>query len=366
MKTHYKKIATLAPTILLTAALASCGGGGGGGGGSGLTYQSAVTTDPSLSPPGTYSADDIAILTQLSAIRPVAGYITPDADLDTAANAHVDYLFNNGLLNATLFPGYLTSLNPPPSGTILGGHYESTILPDLSSSTSTGFYETTPQSRATKAGYTGTVTELMTFGATSGANCVDLLGDSVYHLVDLVSPFVDLGIAYNAGGGNDSSACAIEVGVKNNTLGQLPATGPVFYPYDTQTGVLPTFYNHAENPVPQPDLSTAGHPVIVSLYTLAFPTLTGSNIVINTFSITRDGDLNPLAGVRVLTKSGVTSTPITGPTLTVDNVIPSAGFIVLLPEAPLDPNQQYDVSFSAMVKGNLVSKDWIFTTGAAN
>jgi len=357
MKTNYKKIATHIPTVLLAAALASCGGGGGGGG-SGLTYQSAVTTDPTSSPPGTYSSDEIAVLDQLSLIRPVAGYITPDTNLDTAASAHVNYLFTNGLLNATLFPGYLTSSNPPPNGPTLGGHYESTTLPDLSSST--GFYETTPQSRATKAGYTGTVTELMTFGASDGTNCVDLLGDSVYHLVDLVSPFIDLGIAYNAGGGNNSSACAIEVGVKNNTLGQLPASGPVVYPYDTQTGVLTTFNNAAEVPDPAPDLTgPLGHPIIVSLYTMAFTTLKGSDIAISDFSISP----SIAAGVRILANTGVTYPGLIAPDeLKINNVIPGAGFVELLPKEPLAASTAYTVTFDAMVRGTHVTKTWTFTT----
>jgi len=363
MKTNYKKIATHIPTVLLAAALASCGGGGGGG--SGLTYQSAVTTDPTLSPPGTYSADDIAVLDQLSLIRgavPSAGYLTPITALDTAANDHVNFLFNNDLLNATIHPGYLTY----DFGGIPGGHYENNpISYNGNTFSTTGATGTSPQARATAAGYTGTVTELMTFGATDGANCVDLLGDSVYHLVDLVSPFIDLGIAYNAGGGNNSSACAIEVGVKNNTKGQLPATGPVVYPYDTQTLVLPTFYNNAEVPDPAPDLTAAfqtplGHPIIISLYSMVYPSFKGSDIVIHDFSILP----SIAAGVRILANTGVTYDGITpNTTLVTNNVIPGAGFVVLLPKGPLAAgNTIYTVTFSATVKGNPVSQSWSFET----
>jgi len=357
MKHYFKKITTLAPTVLLAATLASCGGGGGSTTGSSLTYQGIVTNIPT--PPLTYTAEEVNVLNQLTLIRPGAGYLTPNTALDTAASNHVTYLISNSLLDASTFPGYLTTTY---NGT-LGGHYESTVLPN--SSNSTGFYGATPQARATTAGYVGTVAEVITFGATDGANCVDLLGDSVYHVIGLISPFIDLGISFDAGGGGNSSACAIEIGVASNTLGQLPATAPVVYPYNGQTGVLPKFYNHAEDPVPANDLPFAGHPVVVSLYTLASPTLSGSDIVINTFSITP----NPgtALAVRVLAKTGVTSMPITGPALTVDNVIPGAGFVVLLPTTgPLDPNQLYDVSFSATVKGQAVSKTWSFTTGPAN
>ena len=354
MKHHYKKITSLAPTVLLAATLASCGGGGGGSS-TAITYQTAATISPAT--PGAYSPDEAAVYTQLQLVRPGAGYLTPNTALYTAASNHVTYLINNSLLNATTFPGYLTTLY---SG-ILGGHYESNTLPN--SNPSTDFYGTSPQARATTAGYVGTVSEMMTFGPTSGTNCVDLLGDSVLHAINLVSPFVDLGVAYNAGGSGNSSVCAIEVGVASNTLGQLPANGPVVYPYDGQTSVLPKFYNQAEIPVSAADLPYAGHPVVASLYTMTAKTLNASAITVNTFSITPDGG-SPLTGVRVLVSSGVQTS---GPTLTVDSNIPRPGFVVLLPEAPLDPSTLYHVSFNATVAGYpTYAMNWSFTTGAAN
>jgi hypothetical protein len=357
MKHHYKKITTLAPTVLLAAALASCGGGGGGGSTvAGTTYQSIVTTAPPS--PGTYTGEAIAVLDQLTLIRSGAGYLTPKTSLNTAASKHVTFLSNNNLLNALYIPNYLTTTY---SG-ILGGHYESNPLPNTVASTD--FYGISPQVRATTAGYVGTVSEMMTYGATDGTNCVDLLGDSVFHAINLISPFVDLGISFIAAGGANTSACAIEVGVANNTLGQLPANAPVVYPYDLQTGVLPTFYNQAEIPVAAPDLDPAGHPVLVSLYTLTANTLNASAIKINTFSITPNGGV-PLTDVRVLVSSGGVTT--SGPALTVDSNIPRPGFVVLVPEAPLDPNQLYDVSFSATITGHpSVAKNWSFTTGPAN
>jgi hypothetical protein len=350
MKNHYKKIATLAPSILLMAALVSCGGGGGGGGEiPALTFQSAVTSLPS----DTYTAlsNEQQIWDQLALIRADAGYLTQNSSLDNAASDHANYLVNNNLLDPTKYPGYLTT----SFGGIMGGHYEASTLP--------GFTGASPQTRATNHGYSGTVTELMTFGATDGTNCVDLLGDSVYHLVGLISPFIDLGISFNAGGGLNSSACAIEVGVKNNTLGQLPATGPVFYPYDGQTNVLPVFYNNAEVPDPAPDLTTAGqspvgHPIIVSLYSMASSSFKGSDIVIHDFSISP----TVTAGVRILANSGVTYDGSTAE-LTTNNTIPGAGFVVLLPKGPLAAsNTTYTVNFSATVKGAVVSKSWTFTT----
>jgi hypothetical protein len=353
MKHHDKKITPLVPAVLLLAVLASCGGGGGGSATVAPPYQDIVTTLPD--PLTSYTTpSDREVLTQISAMREGAGYLIPNTNLDTAASSHAAYLVDNNFLLSPV--DYLTT----SYGGILGGHYENdvTMLP--------GYTGKSPQARATAAGYTGTVTEYMTFGATDGANCVDLLGNSVYHLIELISPFIDLGISFNVGNGA-GSACAIVLGVGSNTPGQLPAVGPVVYPYDGQSGVLPKFYNHAEVPVAANDLPFAGHPVAVSLYTLDSSALSGGNIVINEFSIEQcdvacPNVANPLPTVRVLAKTGVTSTGPTGPALTVDDVIPRAGFVVLLPEAPLVVSKTYAVTFNATVKGQPVSKTWSFTT----
>ena len=344
MKTHCKKIAALAATLLLAATLASCGGGD-----SSSTvapspgYQGVVTNPPAV----TYLGNNLQVSNAVTAIRQGAGpgLLIQNTALDTAGGNHAGFLVNNNLLQ----PGYL---NVVQAGGILGGHYENSALG--------GFTGISPQARATAAGYGGTVSEIMTFGALTGTACVDSLGNSVYHLIELISPFIDVGISFNPGIGG-GSVCAILLGVRSDTLGQLP-TSPVLYPYDLQTGVPPNYYNSAEVPDPASDLTPPlGHPVAVSLYTLANPTLSGSDIVIHTFSITPNAG-SPLT-VRVLANAGVTSD---GPALTVDGVIPRAGFVVLLPIAPLAASTLHSVSFSATVKGQLVSRNWSFTTGTAN
>jgi hypothetical protein len=348
MTPHSKKITALVPTVLLVAALASCSGGGGGGGAPAVTHQSIVTSVPTV----TYTSSNLLVSNQITPIRQDTGVglLAQNTSLDKAASNHASFLVNNSLVSDA---AYLTTLQP---GGILGGHYENSALP--------GYTGASPQARATAAGYAGTVTELMTFGAASGTDCMASLEDSVYHLIDLISPFMDVGLDFNAGTGS-GSACAIELGVGSSTLGQLPAAGNlVLYPDAGQTNVLPTFYNQAEEPVPAPDLASAGHPVVVSLYTLATPTLSGSDIVIHTFSITPATPSGAAAlGVRVLVNTGVTSD---GPALTVNSVIPDAGFVVLLPTVPLAANTTYNVAFSATVKGQAVSNTWSFITGAAN
>jgi hypothetical protein len=333
---------------IIAVALSACGGGGGSSGNSnGPTYQNAATT---VTLPSYTVADSQTIATALSAIRggSGAGLLVQNSALDQAAGAHSSYLItNNKVADVT----YLTSL---VSGTgILGAHYEAAA--------GTGFTGAAPQDRAAVAGFSGSVTELISFGAASGAACITSQQNSVYHLLDLLSAATDLGLSFNAGNGSDS-VCTLILGTPGDTLGQLPASGLVTYPYDAQMAVPPTYYNRAEVPNPAVDLAKAGHPVAVSLYTQAHPTLTGSDIVVTDFSMT---DANGAAvSARILAATGVKA----GGTLslTSDVNLARAGTIVLLPVAPLTASTDYTVSFAATVKGGAVSKTWTFTTGAAN
>jgi uncharacterized protein YkwD len=309
-----------------------------------LSYQGIITAVPAYS----YTADSLAAASAVSAIRQRAGVglVAQDSYLDQAANNHTNYLVTNSLLTASYLDSTINNE--------YGAHYE-----DSSNPAYTG---TTPQSRATAAGYTGTsVTEIMSFGVSSGANCVASLEDSVYHLADLLSPFMDIGVSFNAGNGA-GSACAIELGVPSTTYGQLPAGSLlVAYPYPGQSSVLPTYYNQAEVPNPATDLTVAGHPVLVSLYTQSMPLLSATDVVIQTFSMSDSS--NKSVAARVLANAGVTST---GPNLTIDNKINGAGFIILLPEMPLAPNATYSVTFNATVKGSPVGNAWQFQTGNSN
>ena len=344
---------------LICVTLAACGGGGGG--------AAAVVTPPAASTPTTPAAalsysglassvppfgydvtDNMTAATLLNAIRlgAGAGLVAQSSTLDLAAKNHTSFLVNNALVANGV---YLDALHEG----VRGGHYEDPAK--------AGYSGKTPQDRATGAGYVGTVSELVGFGALNGADCVASLENSVYHLAQILAPFVELGVSVNPGNGG-GLACAIELGYSSKTLGQLPAAGSVvIYPYAGQSQVAPVFYNHAEAPVPAADLLVAGHPVAVSLYSLDLPSLLGSDIVVRTFTLTSAN--GAAVDVRVLAKSGVSST---GPALTIDDAIADAGVLFLLPVAPLAPNSVYRVTFAATVKGRALSKDWSFTTGNTN
>ncbi|NMM28254.1 MAG: hypothetical protein HHJ12_13445 [Glaciimonas sp.] len=357
MNQIYRILCTPTAAALASAALvltlSACGGGG-------ASAPAPVTPTPtpanysallSSVAPASYAGEQASVLVRTNAIRlgAGAGLLAQSAALDTAASKHAAFLVNNRLASNS---AYLDALHEG----VLGGHYEDPTLPGV-----LGFSGKTPQARATAAAYAGTVSELVLLGAASGAECMASIENSVYHLARLFSPVVQVGLAFNAGNGS-GSVCVMELGVSGNTAGQLPGAGSVVtYPYAGQSAVLPTFYNRAETPTPVADLALAGHPVLVSLYSLAAPSLQGSDIVIQRFALSR-ADGQPVSA-RLLAQAGVTSS---GPTLGIDANLAGAGTLFLVPGAPLAANTTYRVTFAATLKGQAVARDWSFTTGAAN
>ena len=335
-------------TLVLT--LSACGGGGGGEASAPVTpanYSSLLTSVA----PASYAGEEAIVLARTNAIRlgAGAGLLAQNPALDSAARQHAAFLVNNQLVRNS---AYLEAMHEG----VLGGHYEDRSLPGV-----LGFTGKTAQARATAAAYAGTVSELVLFGAASGAECVAALENSVYHLAQLLSPAVQVGLAFNAGNGS-GSVCALELGVSNSTAGQLPSAGSVVtYPYAGQASVLPTFYNRAEAPTPVADLALAGHPVLVSLYSLGAPSPQGSDIVIQSFALSH-ADGQPVSA-RLLAQAGVTSI---GPALVVDRNLGGAGTLFLVPGAPLAANTTYRVTLAATLKGQALTRDWSFTTGDAN
>jgi hypothetical protein len=340
------KLLSLLSLTVIAASLSACGGGGGGTAVPPAAFSDLIVAVPASSFGASANGSAFDRINQIR-LGAGAGKLAQSSALDLAAKNHTGYFMQNSGLDGA----YIGSLHEG----VLGGHYEDPA--------NRGFYGKTAQERATKAGYVGKASELISFGAANSADCVESLENSVYHLAQIISPlYVDVGISFessSAGG----TVCAIELGLPSTTLGQMPAAGNVAnYPYAGQTAVAPTFHNQAEAPIPAPDLSSAGHPVAVSLYSMAAPTLTGSDIVVKAFSMTSNGGV-PVA-VRVLARPGVISTMPNGLAVTTDDAIADAGVVFLLPTAPLAANTVYTVTFAATLKGASVNKDWSFTTGA--
>ncbi len=280
--------------------------------------------------------DQLAVANGINTLRsklPV-GLVSQTTTLDTAAANHASYLQGQGFA---------------------GDHTES--------SSQSGYTGATPAARAATANYLGTsIGENIVLGASSGVACFAALENSVYHLAQLLAPFLNVGVAFDVQ--PSGSACVVEVGNRSVTFGQYAPSGTVgVYPASGQTGVPPTYYNQFETPNPLPQQATLGHAVVVSLYSLgntsASSALAGTDVVVHSFTLMQG--TTPVS-LTLLAAPGATSD---GPALVADSNLPGTGLVVALP-AGLAPNTRYTASFTATVQGTAVNKSWTFTTGAQN
>lgn len=343
--------------LVISLTLSACGGG---------AAPVTKAPDPVVTPPtvpdpvpptplpipSNFSYSDPALQSMFNALTVLritagAGPTIQKSPLDLAAKRHADYLVNNNLTSNGAY------LYQPQENGQWGGHYESMV--------NLGFTGATPQVRANAAGYVGSVNELVVFGAKSTADCVASLDNSAYHLVHVLSPYVDMGIYFNAGNGGES-ACVVMLGVSTNSPGQFAAVDQyVRYPANTQLNLTTTFYNQAERPIPAPDLNGAGRPVLFSFYNMSNKVLAAKDVVIHVFAM--EDQLGNKVPVRILAFPGVQSD---GPVLVSDVNMGATGYVLALPMYPLQPNTIYKMTINATVTGKLVNQQWSFTTGHAN
>ena len=291
-------------------------------------------------PAMTYTGQPLVVANSINALRKQAGVglVAQVSALDTSSTNHALYLRQQSYV---------------------GDHTETSGQP--------GFTGATPLARATANGVAypaASVSEDLVLGAADGATCFAALENSVYHLASLMAPFLNVGVAFDVQA-STGSACVVTLGNRTGTFGQYGASGTLaVYPASGQTGVPPTYFNQAEVPNPLPAAQTAGHAVVVSLYSLGNTTssssLAGSDVAVHAFTLKQGTTTLP---VTVLAATGATSD---GPMLTADANLPGNGFVVAVPNATLMPNTVYTATFSATVKGVNVSKTWSFTTGAQN
>lgn len=347
----------LAFGLVISLMMSACGGGGGGDAAPVTPAPDPVVPTPPVpdppppTPPNFLYADPAlqSMFNALTVLRVTAGagQVVQKSPLDLAAKRHADYLVNNNLTSNGAY------LYVPQDNGQWGGHYESMV--------NVGFTGATPQARADAAGYFGSVNELAVFGAKSTAECVSSLDNSTYHLVHLLSPYVDMGIYFNAGNGGES-ACIVMLGVTATSPGQFAAVDQyVRYPANKQLNLPTTFYNQAERPNPAPDLPVAGRPVLFSFYNMSNKVLAAKDVVLHTYTM-EDPSGNKVP-VRILAFPGVQSD---GPSLVSDSNMGAPGYILSLPVHPLQPNTQYKMTLSATVAGRRVNHQWSFTTGFVN
>jgi uncharacterized protein YkwD len=355
MKASLKTFRNLS-ALALAATLAACGGGGGGDTtGGGTTPPGGGTNPPAdvvasagtlktTAGTATYTqnsleSDAFATINQARGAAG-AGYVSQSAALDTAAAAHAKYLTTN-----------ITS------GIV---HTEDAAKAD--------YYEASPASRATKAGFAaGFLTEVIggTGASMKGSDCVLGLLNTVYHSAALLSSSTNVGVGFGTDAGGIPLCVANLATLSSETYTQVaPAGELVAYPYAAQTGVLETFYVGYESPRPPATLFpnlTAGTPVVVSVRNADFVNFKAAGTlaaVVTKFEL-KDAGGNAVP-VGILSNSGITGS---GVTLTSDANL-GEGFVVLVPLSPLSKGVAYTATFTATLKTGAtpVTKTWSFTT----
>lgn len=373
MSTKFK-FSPLLVVFALALGLSACGGGGGGSSSAPVVPVAPVPVVPPVTaspwkgvvtsvPTPTYTGDKLLAFNLLNSLRAATGVglLAQNPALDKSAANHVNYLFN--------YPNFYLN----------GVSFHSEVVGNL------GFTGTTPQARATAAGYVGLVSEdgiastgnvsSNTIGATGWGDLEvhTLINNTVYHRFSLLSSWTDVGISVVSDNLNPTNTfTVINIGNASELpLGQLPAA-PVVYPYPNQVKVDTTFIPVSETPNPAPDLGTYANPIAVglpvtisldstSLLGSGMQKINASDVVISTFTLTAQGSAAPTSA-RIITAAGVSGAA--GLALAKDPVgYFTAGQICLLPITPLAVNTVYNAVFTATVKGKPVNLKWSFTTG---
>lgn len=320
MKQLIKKFTALAAISVLAA----CGGGGSGGDSAesapGIEFRPIVTTPPT----STYTQEQTekSLFDELNRIRIAGGFgaLAQSAALDDAAFGHLEYTRINNVIS----------------------HYQDPSLP--------GFTGVDPMARATAKGYVGSVSESI-----GGPNIGAILG-TVYHGIDLLSPWTDVGMAV---WDNEFGGCVVINMGSENSIRQLPAGDNTVnvHPSQEAGAVGGTFYAMYEVPRPPqvvPDV--AGTSVHVSLWDEGYLTALASgspNVRVTRFEL-RDSNA-ALVQSAVLMPSGYRGTGAMA-----NDPLMAGGFVTLVPAAPLAVGD-YTATFEAEVNGRTRSRTWTFT-----
>jgi uncharacterized protein YkwD len=343
---------SFALAAIAAVVLTACGGGGGGsdagsggsnpGNGSGGTPTTPADIVPAAgslvtsggTPTYTNGSVQARAFTALNAARLAAGAgaVQQSTVLEVATAAHAAYLGANLLIS----------------------HDED--------ATKNSFYAVTPKDRATKAGYAGSITEVIggTGASLDGADCTNGLLNTVYHgEAMLIGGWKDVGIGtFNDGIG--VPACVMNLG-RADSIGQVvPAGEMVAYPSAGVT-VDGTFYVGSEVPRPSATLfpnQTAGSVVVTSIRNADFINRANAGTLdakVTVFNLKDSGgnliDAHILAGGQVAGS---------GLTLNADALL-GAGTVILVPKAPLVTGA-YTVTFAATLGGTAkaLNKTWVF------
>lgn len=341
-----QKVLSPIALALVAVALAGCGGGGGGGGGgaafpvttTGTTDTTAATGDTTKTPvvdtpaqpasdngslvttvaaPSYSSAtEELAAFTLLNAERQRCGFglLAQNTLLDTAAAGHANYLLRNNM----------------------AGHYQ-----NMSDPYSTG---ANAWDRVVAAGYApGVILDDNTDTTGGGANNITGRGvasvrsllSAPYHAVSLLMPELDIGISVmssdttgTTGTHGPRAIAQFNIALAQGSYSQKPAGGVVqSYPCEGTVGTAHTLSNESPNPIPARNLATnpIGQPIILAV-------TPGQMIDVTTASLKVKS-----SGVAVTLLPALTKASDTNNMLDISH-------LVLMPDLPLSPNTEYEVS----------------------
>ncbi|MBI2318798.1 MAG: CAP domain-containing protein, partial [Betaproteobacteria bacterium] len=249
--------------------------------------------------------------------------LTLNAELQTAARGHADYIAINNLG---------------------GGHYQD------AAQYPSGFTGTTPSDRIASAGYkevknadgswslaTG---EVVSRGSFHGEQAVDALIAAIYHRMDIFASNFDeqgAGVAQGAQG-----ITVINFGARHFPPPAAPDGWVGVYPYDGQSGVPIDFYSAEESPRPLAGLGLdrVGYPVSIQI-----------------------------DGTKVLSVSSFALAPLGGSPMQVhllsaasgDAYMPASA-AAIIPLNLLAYGTTYEANFAGTADGVAFAKTWRFTT----
>lgn len=348
-----KKVLSPIALALVTLALVGCGGGGGGGGGGGFLPIAAAPAPapapapaapapapaadpapelPAAPPPptsgdstlvtsinaATYTAgsEELAAFAKLNAERQNCGFglLQQSTPLDTAASGHANYLLRNNK----------------------AGHFQDPSDPFFTGNNALD--------RANAAGYSTLLVLDDNADITGGgANLITGLGvqalrgllSAPYHALSLLSPELDIGISIKSSDATGTTGTfgprsihQFNLGLAQGAASQKPSSAAVqTYPCDGTIGTAHTLRNETPNPIPGRDLNAnpIGQPILVAVRP-------GQGIAISSASMKAKVSGTVVALRPVMTKAND------------PNGMLNPSQAVLMPDAPLSPNTEYEVS----------------------
>ena len=332
---------------------AGAGGSGGGGAGSGGAAQPGTASVPAAGtlqlsvPTANYpgGSTEGAAWRDLNTARQVAGagQLMQSTALDTAAVAHANYLARN-----------LTA----------AGHDEDPAR--------LAYYEATPASRITKAGFGASlwaeaISDEMPQPALQPFDCAAELLNSVYNAAQLLGPATHVGLSGWDGLFTGTMFCVgLVAAPSDKPVGQVMPSGKLTtFPYDGQSGVTDSVDLRNESPRPSATVlpnALAGTPVIVNVRNADYLNLLAAGTLqarVTRFTLSdAGGNLVPAA---LLAHAGLRGA--SGVVLHEDAMLP-LGAAVLVPLSPLPGGQTYTASFGATLHdgGPVLDKTWSFRT----